>query len=130
MSTPLSPAEDAAVQAGLAAQAQTVTGVPSAGIYGDPAGASQPAQPIDLSKATPVSVDTDALLARLAALESAAQAAAAQKAADEEAAKPAPVVPDYKSLTLSGAHSAELHDLVRKLEERFQVLEGTAEPTS
>jgi hypothetical protein len=123
MSTP-----DEAVQAQLAEQAQAVTGNPAAaGIYGDPAGASAAPQPIDLSQAAPTNVDTAALLARLEQLEAANAQAAADKAAAEEAAKPAPVEPDYNSLSVSGAVSAELHHVLDKIDRRFRALEGRDE---
>jgi hypothetical protein len=71
---------DAAVQAQLAAQATGVTGQPSAGIYGDPAGAQAPAAAVDMvaAGAAPVAVDAAALLARVQQLE--ADAAAARPA--------------------------------------------------
>jgi hypothetical protein len=120
MSTP-----DEAVQAQLAEQAQTVTGNPAAaGIYGDPAGASAAPQPIDLSNAAPTSVDTAALLARLEQLEAANAQAAADRAAAEEAAKPEPVEPDYYNLSVSGAVSSELHNVIDAIDRRFKALEG------
>lgn len=51
---------DPAVRSQLAEQAQAVTGNPAAaGVYGDPAGAAQPAQPLDLSQAKATVVDAE-----------------------------------------------------------------------
>jgi hypothetical protein len=77
MTEAVSPEEAlAAARAKLAEQAGSVTGTPSAGIYGDQAGAQAPPVPLDVSAARPADVDTAALLERIAALEAAQQAAA------------------------------------------------------
>ena len=91
-----------------------VTGTVAAGVYGDLAGASAPPAEIDLSKAAPSSVDTDALLARLAALE-AAQAAAAPVAAVE--------APPDKTPVLSGSVAADVRAAVQALHERLVAVE-------
>lgn len=124
MSEPVSAADaDAAVRAGLADQAASTLGDPAAaGIYGDPAGAAQPPQAIDLSAAKAVAVDAEALLARIQALE-------AQQAAAEAAANPPPEPPD-NSLHVDSNAPGWLHTLVAKLEERLSAVEAKLEGQS
>jgi hypothetical protein len=121
MSQPVDPAvADAAVQAQLAGQAQAVTGDPAAaGVYGDPAGAAQPPQPLDLSSAHASVVDAAELLARLQRLEEDARAR-------EEAANPPPAPPD-NTLRADGNAPAWLAELVGKIEARLAALEGKTE---
>jgi hypothetical protein len=107
---------DQAVREQLANQAQAVTGVPSAGVYGDPAGASQPAQQIDLSKAAPTSADVADLLARVQAMEAAQEAA-------RRAAEPAPLEPPDLTPRLSGSASAELHSAFAGIHDRIVAVE-------
>jgi len=118
MSTPLTPEQaQAAAAAQLGEQAATVTGTPSAGIYGDPAGASQPTgQTVDLSKATATAADVEKLLADLQELQAKAQAAV-------DAANPPPAPPD-DSLHVESNAPAWLADLVAKIEKRLAKLEG------
>jgi hypothetical protein len=118
MSTPLSPEQaQAAAQAQLAEQAQTVTGTPSAGVYGDPAGAAQPSSAgFDLSKATAAAADVEKLLADLQALQVKAQAAV-------DAANPPPPPPD-DTLHVENNAPSWMADLVRKIEKRLAALEG------
>ena len=112
----MSTEQDAAVQASLAEQAQAVTGNPAAaGVYGDPAGASAPPQPLDLSSAKAMSVDAAELLARIQELEAKASAA-------EAAANPPPEPPD-NSLRADGNAPAWLAELVGKIEARLAALE-------
>jgi len=110
------PAADAAVQAQLAQQAADVTGVPSAGIYGDPAGAQAAPQPLDLSAAHATAADVEQLLAQLQELQSRAAAAVA-------AAEPVPEVPDDTVTADSGA-PGWLHAAFAKIEKRLAALEG------
>ena len=117
MTSPVDPAVDAAVQAQLAEQAAAATGNPAAaGIYGDPAGASQPPQQMDLSAAKAVVADADALLARILDLE-------AKQAAAEAAANPPPEAPDSKLYVDSNA-PGWMHSLVAKLEDRLAAVEA------
>lgn len=118
MTTPVDPAAaQAAVVTQLGEQAQAVTGDPSAaGVYGDPAGAAQPAQPLDLSAAKAVVVDAQALLARIQELEAKQQAA-------EAAANPPPPEPDY-SLHADPNAPGWLHDVIGRIESRLSKLEG------
>ena len=120
MSTPVDPAvADAAVQAQLREQAQSVQGTPSAGVYGDPAGASAAPQHLDLSSAKGYEVDAQALLKQLQALTDAAQAR-------EDAANP-PAAPPDNTLRADPNAPGWLHDLVGKLEARLGKLEGKPE---
>jgi len=117
MSSPVDPAVDAAIQAQLAAQAETVTGDPAAaGVYGDPAGAAQPPAPLDLSKATATAVDVEALLTQLQDLQARAQAAV-------DAANPPPPPPDTRLYVDSNA-PGWMHSLVAVLEERLSAVEA------
>jgi hypothetical protein len=114
MTQPVSAAEaQAAVQAQLGQQAQAVTGTDSAGIYGDPAGASQPASLVpDMSRAQPMVADPEALMARIAALEAAAKAN-----------EPAPPPPPDNSLRAEANSPGWLHDLAAKIETRLSAIE-------
>jgi hypothetical protein len=115
MTTPIDPAADAAIRVQMAEQAQTVTGTPSAGVYGDVAGAEAPPQQMDLSAAKAVVTDAEALLKRIQELEARQQAA-------EDAANPPPPEPDTK-LYVDGNAPGWLHALVAKLEDRLSAIE-------
>lgn len=116
MTNPLSPAEDAAVRAGLAAQAASVQGDPAAaGIYGDPAGASAPPQPLNLGAASATNVDTQALLDRINALE------AAREADRVAALPPDPGPPDLTPVVNSG--SSEVRSALLGLHARLLLIE-------
>jgi hypothetical protein len=113
-----SPEGLAAVQATLAGQAQSVAGDPSAaGIYGDQAGASQPAVPIDMSAASAGQVDVEELLARLAKVE-------ADREADRVAALPAEPEPEDNSIRADSNAPGWLHAAFAKIEARLAALEG------
>ena len=118
MTAPLDPAADAAVQAQLAAQAQAVTGTPSAGIFGDVAGAAQPPQQIDLSAAAPTVVTQDELAALLARV----QKMEADREAERVAALPVPDEPPDKTPRLSNA-SGELHAAFAGVHARLLLVE-------
>lgn len=113
---------DAAVREQLGQQAQDVTGTPSAGIFGDPAGAAQPsAQQMDLSAATPAAVNPDDLQAQLArqqeqinALLAAREAERAEVPAD---ADPVDVTPHV------GTGSPELRQALTWLHKRVSAIE-------
>ena len=108
---------DPEVRAQLAGQAQAVTGNPAAaGVFGDPAGAAQPPQALDVSQAKATVVDAENLLARLQELE-------ARAAAAEAAANPPPAPPDY-SLHVDSSAPGYLHDVIAKIEKRLSDLEG------
>ena len=115
MSTPVDPAADAAIRDQLADQAAKVTGTPSAGVYGDVAGAERPAQQMDLSAAKAVVTDAEALLKRIQELEARQQAA-------EDAANPPPPLPDTHLYVDSNA-PGWMHALVAKLEDRLGDIE-------
>ena len=114
MSTP-DPATDSAVREQLGQQAQAVTGTPSAGIYGDPAGASAPPQPLDLSGAAPTSADVKALLERIEKME-------ADREAERVAALPAPEEPPDLTPRLGNA-SGELQAALLGLHARLEKAE-------
>jgi hypothetical protein len=120
MTTPYDPAaQDAAVQWQLAQQAQAVQGQPSAGIYGDPAGAAQPsAATLDLGKAQATAVDVEALLGQLQELQARAQAAV-------DAANPPPAEPDT-SLHMDSGAPGYLHTFKDTVEARLAALEVKA----
>lgn len=116
---------DAAVREQLGQQADTVTGTPSAGIFGDTAGASQPPQPMDVTAATPTSADPDKLLAQLQAQQEQINAlVAAQKSeqAEREAAKPAPAEPVDVAPRLANA-SGEVQQAFLWLHKRLSAIE-------
>jgi hypothetical protein len=114
MSTP-DPVADAAIRVQLADQAKTVTGTPSAGVYGDQAGAEQAPQQMDLAAAKAVVVDAEALLARIQELEARQQAA-------EDAANPPPAPPDT-SLHMDANAPGYLHAFKDKVEGRLAAVE-------
>jgi hypothetical protein len=104
-------AQEAARQL-LAEQAQTVTGADSAGIYGDPAGASQPSgQVMDMSAAVPATTDVEALMERIRALEAA-----------QPPPPPEPEEPDHTLRVDSGA-PGWLHALAAEVEARLTAIE-------
>src|SRR5580700_9991408 len=118
MTTPIDPAAaNAAIRVQMAEQAQAVTGTPSAGVYGDVAGAEAPPVPLDLSKAKAGVVDVDALLQQLQAQAEALQGIQAKLAEQEAAANPEPEPPDTR-LYVDGNAPGWLHALVAKLEDR------------
>ena len=112
----VTPAE-AAVRDQLAQQSAAVTGTPSAGIYGDPAGASAPPERLDLSAAAPTSVDVKALLARVEAMEAAREA-------ERVAALPVPDEPPDLTPVLHGAVSGEMRAALMGLHARLLLIEG------
>jgi len=121
MGTPADPAvADQAVRDQLAQQAVTVQGSPAAGVYGDPAGASRPAEPADISDARPAAIDGEELLARLRELE-------ARAAAQDAAA--APALEEAPDLSLRADQSAPswLHDVLARIERRLDQLENHPE---
>lgn len=100
--------------------AQTVGGTDVAGIYGDPAGASQstPAQsPAEVAQGLvaaggqAASPDVAALLARIEAMEAANKAAADKAAADAKAAEPKPPVLEEILAAVTGASPGVVHAL-------------------
>jgi hypothetical protein len=115
MSTPVDPAADAAIRDQLADQAAKVTGTPSAGVYGDVAGAERPPQQMDLSAAKAVVTDAEALLKRIQELEARQQAA-------EDAANPPPAPPDT-SLHMDANAPGYLHAFKDKVEDRLALIE-------
>ena len=89
---------DAAVREQLGQQAGTVTGTPSAGIFGDTAGASLPPQPMDVTAGTPAAPDPAEMLAQLQAQQEQinkllADQKARGAATAEEPAEPVDVTP-------------------------------------
>lgn len=117
------PAADAAVRDQLGQQAATVTGTPSAGIFGDPAGAGQPTgQSMDLGAAARTTVDPNALLAALQRQQEQINALLAQQEADRKAAEPAPTEPP-EIRPLVGNASGELQAALMGLHSRLLHLE-------
>ncbi|HWM96718.1 MAG TPA: hypothetical protein VNO54_06640 [Streptosporangiaceae bacterium] len=110
------PALDAAVRAHLAAQPAAVTGTPSAGVYGDQAGAQAPPVPLDLSAAAPTSADVKALLARIEKMET-------DREAERVAALPVPDEPPDLTPILHGAASGELRAALAGLHARLVAVE-------
>jgi hypothetical protein len=104
--------EEALAAAKLAEQAGTVTGTPSAGIYGDQAGAQAPAVPLDVSAAKRTDVDVNELLERLAALEAA-----------QQAALPPPPEPMDARPQFYGAVSAEIQQALAHVHARLLHIE-------
>lgn len=124
---PVSAEQDAAVRAGLAAQAQAVGGDPTAaGIYGDVAGRGQPTPNVSQEEVAATlaakggqaaSVDTEALLAQLQAQAEAIQALQAHVSTLQAAgpitvaAEPKPPVLEEIVGALSGASPGIVHAL-------------------
>ena len=114
----VSPEAQAAVQASLAAQAATVGGTDSAGIYGDVAGASQQSPPqseaqvaadLQAAGAQPAQGNVADLQAQIDALNARLQADADAKAqAAADAAPKAPVLEEIIG-ALSGAGAGVVH---------------------
>lgn len=115
---------DAAVRDQLGQQASDVTGTPSAGVFGDQAGASQPGQAMDLSAATPAAADPGDLEARIAAqqaqIDALLKAQADAKPAEAEPAAPVDVTPHV------GNASGELRQALLWLHKRIAALEESA----
>jgi hypothetical protein len=97
-----SPTPDQVVQAQLGAQAA------------DLGGSAQPAASLDVSGATPATADAAELLARLQALEAAA-----------EASKPAEPEPPSNAVdeVLDGSVAAQFHTLAARVEARLKSIE-------
>jgi hypothetical protein len=89
-----------------------VTGEVSAGVYGDPAGASAPPWEPDLAPAAPAVADVDELRARLASLEAVQQAAA----------PPPPEPPDLTPV-LSSSVASDVREAFQRLHERILAIE-------
>lgn len=114
---------DAAVRDQLGQQAETVTGQPAAGIFGDPAGASQPgSQALDLGAARAAAPDPDEMLAMLRRQQAQIEAMQAEREAERKAAEPEPAGPPDLTPRLGNA-SGELQAAVLGLHSRLLRLE-------
>jgi hypothetical protein len=118
------PAADAAVRAQLGQQAATVQGDPAAaGIFGDPAGRSEPPQPIDLGAAKRTTVDPDELLAMLQRQAEQIAQMQADRDAERKAAEPAPSEPRNVAPSLGNA-SGEINEAFAYLHKRLHAVEA------